>query len=803
MCKKMKLMTFLSVIILSGKLWAIDISQGDYVVKNYASYSSAGLERPGQMIFDDNGNLYIAHMYDRTIWKVDNQKQATLFISNIDLRGMVWGGGTAFGNYIFSPDGDPSSAVVNRIDLNGTYSSFANFSAPKHGPSPIAIDRTGNYGGNMFVATSSQDRTYEVTTSGSVSLFADFPGWRDGGGPADIVFDTTGNYGGLMLMTLYFNNSSGNEYMSGLWKLDPSGSAARLVPDTFYPLYMDIDPTGSFDNKLYVITATYVGQLANEIWKVNEDGSCSLFAQTTKDCICDITFGSNGAMYISEYDQLTETVTISEIAANKMVAHWKFDETSANIAYDTAGTNDGTVNGAIWDNGIVDGALRFDGVDDWVYIDDSNDLDLLTDLTVSLWINPDDLGDGGILGKYDNWGEYNYAIWYERGSLYFQVGNSGPSKYDSNQFETRLSYSNIDIANKWYHITGTYNSSQLKLYVNGILVDSTAETRPLGDGYNPLCIGNVKWDGLNSDMFNETEAFFDGLIDDVRIYNYALDSTEVSALYGEAYQTYTYHVDKLNGSDTNSGLSQETAFATIQQGINSANDGDTVLIWPGTYDEQANLLGKAITVKSADQPAVISNTSGYAFTFSSGEQNDTILQNVIISNGQYAAYVDAAAPTIKNLTIANNQAGINSWAGADPHITNCIFYNNYWGDLFDCTADNSWIADVNNTDPGFVDAENGDYHLLSRRGRYWPQHQLWVMDDVTSPCIDAGDPNDNPASEKIPNGARINMGAYGGTKYASMSEMPVKADINSDGIVDLLDYAIFAEDWLWQAKWKN
>jgi hypothetical protein len=99
-------------------------------------------------------------------------------------------------------------------------------------------------------------------------------------------------------------------------------------------------------------------------------------------------------------------------------------------------------------------------------------------------------------------------------------------------------------------------------------------------------------------------------------------------------------------------------------------------------------------------------------------------------------------------------------------------------------------------EPGFVDAAGGDYHLLSVRGRYWPAHDVWVLDDVTSPCIDGGDPAVDPANERIPNGGRINIGAYGNTAYASMSECRSKADINCDGIVNFKDLAFFAQDWL-------
>lgn len=72
------------------------------------------------------------------------------------------------------------------------------------------------------------------------------------------------------------------------------------------------------------------------------------------------------------------------------------------------------------------------------------------------------------------------------------------------------------------------------------------------------------------------------------------------------------------------------------------------------------------------------------------------------------------------------------------------------------------------TDPRFAAPELNDYHLQSERGRHWPEYNIWVLDTVTSPCIDAGDPNADFSNEPCPNGSRINMGAYGGTAYASL-----------------------------------
>jgi parallel beta-helix repeat protein/predicted outer membrane repeat protein len=98
---------------------------------------------------------------------------------------------------------------------------------------------------------------------------------------------------------------------------------------------------------------------------------------------------------------------------------------------------------------------------------------------------------------------------------------------------------------------------------------------------------------------------------------------------------------------------------------------------------------------------------------------------------------------------------------------------------------------------------DGSYHLKSQAGRFDPNTQTWFQDDVTSPCIDSGDPNSPIGLETFPNGGRINMGAYGSTSEASKSYFGkpvcttiVAGDINGDCKVDVLDFEIMLLHWL-------
>ena len=226
------------------------------------------------------------------------------------------------------------------------------------------------------------------------------------------------------------------------------------------------------------------------------------------------------------------------------------------------------------------------------------------------------------------------------------------------------------------------------------------------------------------------------------------------------------------------------AYTTIQQAIDASQTGDTILVWPGTYREQLYFYSRAVTVRSAADAAVLTTPGGedndYAVSFFSAESSRSVLANFVITGcGKGAVFCSAACPTLKNLTIVGNPGhGVHAFDGSDPNIINCILWNNDDSDLYQCNARYSNIEDgvadqtVGNIkrDPWFADPDNGDYHLRSRAGRYVPQADSWVKDPVTtSPCIDAGDPREDPGREPAPNGGRINMGAYGGTAYASKS----------------------------------
>ncbi|MBN2594015.1 MAG: hypothetical protein JXA81_10945 [Sedimentisphaerales bacterium] len=288
----------------------------------------------------------------------------------------------------------------------------------------------------------------------------------------------------------------------------------------------------------------------------------------------------------------------------------------------------------------------------------------------------------------------------------------------------------------------------------------------------------------------ETTIYFPGILEFDKTYYWRVDELDGRTTHKGDVWSFTVgagtppvgergiiYVDSLNGDDNNNGSTLRTAFATIQKGIDAAEDGDAVLVYPGLYLEEINFLGKAITVQGvAVSPAgvpVLWNPGDFAVSFYYGEGPGSILKNFIIKDSFMGIFIADSSPAISNLTIVGNKYGIEAYADSQPDISNCILWNNTDGDLFGCRAMYSCVerggeGDIT-ADPLFVDPDNGDYHLRSERGRYWPRFDIWVLDKVTSPCVDGGNPDADTLDEPMPNAGRINIGAYGGTAEASLS----------------------------------
>ena len=208
------------------------------------------------------------------------------------------------------------------------------------------------------------------------------------------------------------------------------------------------------------------------------------------------------------------------------VAHWKLDETGGTTAVDSAGGNDGTLtNGPVWTPGKIDGGLEFDGVNDRV---SAGTFDVSgSGLTLMGWFNADTIptSDPRIISKASSTSEAD--AWWQ-----LSTTDVGASRYlrmriKAGGITTTFADSSTNLLpGQWYFAVGTYHaaSGQMKLYLEGAEIASG--THAVGgpvdtDPTVPVAIG----------ANGTAERFFDGILDDVRVYDRVLSTTEIAGLF--------------------------------------------------------------------------------------------------------------------------------------------------------------------------------------------------------------------------------------------------------------------------------
>jgi len=221
------------------------------------------------------------------------------------------------------------------------------------------------------------------------------------------------------------------------------------------------------------------------------------------------------------------------------------------------------------------------------------------------------------------------------------------------------------------------------------------------------------------------------------------------------------------------------------------------------------------------------------------QYDDSMLTSSIITGNRAGIRGGAICEwsgSIVNCTVAGNHAPTDgSIYRCLGLVSNCIVWENRpenatsRGSSYCCVQGGSPGLGSIDCDPCFVEAGywdsngtagddgddfwvDGDYHLKSEGWRWDVGRGMWIWDDVTSRCIDAGNPGSGLGSEPLAVAAdpgnqwgqnlRINIGAYGGTSEASMGpyEWALLCDTGNDGITDFDDLSYFTDYWLTSAS---
>ena len=365
-------------------------------------------------------------------------------------------------------------------------------------------------------------------------------------------------------------------------------------------------------------------------------------------------YSTNGAAWNSDYE-----------------AVWHLSEVVTNGATTTNAYRDSTANQRNGDqvgNSNISGPLGlaqyFDGSNDYINVPAS--IVSMTDLTIAAWLRIDGPTNWDAVINHDDWNAGNVHYQFPEGptTLNYDIGNSWHVDFDSFSFNT----------GRWYYVVAAYDRSAggtngtLTLYVDG---DLKQRAGGLNTTYNPSPTpGHIGSWGL--------DRYFKGAMDEFRILNSAPSSNwfrmawltaasnEQFCSYGEIQHefAFTYYVS-LTGGNVWPYTNWVDAATNIQNAVDAASDGDTVLVANGTYILNSQIdVNKSLTIKSVNgmgSARIDGNNTNRCFNL---YNHFTIISGLGIINGNAGS---------------GNGGGVLC-SGTKPIISNCFFILNTAGD---------------------------------------------------------------------------------------------------------------------------
>lgn len=351
------------------------------------------------------------------------------------------------------------------------------------------------------------------------------------------------------------------------------------------------------------------------------------------------------------------------------VAEWKMDEKTGTTIKDISGNNNtgtfGTGSSApTWTSGKIGAGLKFDGVDDYV----SSGKDLLTSspMTICTWFKLNTTSqDSAIIGNFASsyWTSYGKGFKYTNGTLYLMCENNN----DKEVISTSLNDTN------WHYACGIIQTSTGKLYLDGAQVASGDLN---SDGYN-------YWTDIGAATWRNTENTknFNGLIDHVKIYNYARTPAQIAYDYNKGAPVGWWKLDDCQGLTAfdSSGLGNNGAISIGPSGTqNSAGTCQvgTSAAWTngaiGKYNSSLNFDGNDDYINLNDNFSNIYSS----FSLSAWIRLRTGVPNQGAFFGNYSSYLGTylargtsdsrfrvceGGTSCKDISISTSFVPLNSW----------------------------------------------------------------------------------------------------------------------------------------------
>ncbi len=318
----------------------------------------------------------------------------------------------------------------------------------------------------------------------------------------------------------------------------PAATATTLPPDTTPPTVSLTAPAGnSTVSGTVTVSATATDNVGVASVQFQLDGANLGVAQTmspysivwdtttmtnTNHTLTAIATDNYGNTAISSPVIVTVNNPIVPPPTTGLLGYWPFNEDAGIVADDVSGNgNNATITGAAWVPGYIGSALNFNGTTDEVVAGGINGITVGTTFTISAWVNASvttQTAFGRIAETQYSGGLYlgvNAA-----GTSYKFIVNNGLGATGTCGTSFGCAEGGTVVSNGWHLITGTYDGTTARLYVDQTQVASDTFTAPASETLQ-LHIG-ASYEGGSG---------WNGVIDEVRLYSMALSAAQISAIY--------------------------------------------------------------------------------------------------------------------------------------------------------------------------------------------------------------------------------------------------------------------------------
>ncbi|MBM2818205.1 MAG: hypothetical protein HW401_795, partial [Parcubacteria group bacterium] len=381
------------------------------------------------------------------------------------------------------------------------------------------------------------------------------------------------------------------------------------------------------------------------------------------------TFFCLFASLIFIYSIIFSAPTASADIATGLISHYKLDETSGSTASDSAGANTGTVSGATFTTGKISNGLNLNGTTDYVSVPRMN----YNEISVSAWfyksvndtVNADAIWGGWYWSSNPSNRQGFDLRFYQSApdTLSFLLETIGATTT-----EKTSSYALSPSTGAWHHAVATYESvsGNQKLYVDGILRSTVLH--PAGATIKPL----AQYADMRIGYSRINSGYFNGKIDDVRIYNRALSATDVTELYNankpavttNAAANITSTSATLNGTVNPNGLASTAYFEYgLTSGTYSITTATQNLTGSNTQNLTANissLTASTIYYYRAVATNSLGTTNGQEQSFTTTVAPDTTLPSISITYPTTNSTYSATSSTVSLSGTASDNVGVTS-----------------------------------------------------------------------------------------------------------------------------------------------